>query len=123
MYSKQKEAEGIRLVGLAEAEAIEKKAEAMKKMGEASYLDMYLKVLPDIVKNAALPLAQTEKIVMYGEGNSAKLVQDVIATSNQVVDGLREATGIDLNSLLAGVMVGRQTPPPPPQGAEPPAAE
>ncbi|MFR8002973.1 MAG: flotillin family protein [Hydrogeniiclostridium sp.] len=123
MYSKQKEAEGIRLVGLAEAEAIEKKAEAMKKMGEASYLDMYLKVLPDIVKNAALPLAQTEKIVMYGDGNSTKLVQDVIATSNQVVDGLKEATGIDLNSLLAGVMVGRQTPPSPPQNAELPAEE
>lgn len=123
MYSKQKEAEGIRLVGLAEAEAIEKRAEAMKKMGEASYLDMYLKVLPDIVKNAALPLAQTEKIVMYGDGNSTKLVQDVIATSNQVVDGLKEATGIDLNSLLAGVMVGRQTPPSPPQNVEPPAGE
>ena len=95
----------------------------MKKMGEASYLDMYLKVLPDIVKNAALPLAQTEKIVMYGDGNSTKLVQDVIATSNQVVDGLKEATGIDLNSLLAGVMVGRQTPPSPPQNAELPAEE
>ncbi len=123
LYSKQKEAEGIRMVGLAEAEAIEKKAEAMRKMGEASYLDMYLKVLPDIVKNAALPLAQTDKIVMYGDGNSAKLVKDVMATSNQVVDGLREATGIDLNSLLAGVMVGRQTPPPPPQSVEPPAEQ
>ena len=123
LYSKQKEAAGIRMVGLAEAEAIEKKAEAMRKMGEASYLDMYLKVLPDIVKNAALPLAQTDKIVMYGDGNSAKLVKDVMATSNQVVDGLREATGIDLNSLLAGVMVGRQTPPPPPQSVEPPAEQ
>lgn len=123
LYSKQKEAEGIRMVGLAEAEAIEKKAEAMRKMGEASYLDMYLKVLPDIVKNAALPLAQTDKIVMYGDGNSAKLVKDVMATSNQVVDGLREATGIDLNSLLAGVMVGRQTPPPPPQSVEPPVEQ
>lgn len=118
MYSKEKEAEGIRLVGLAEAEAIEKKAEAMKKMGEASYLEMYLKVLPEIVKNAAAPLAQTDKIVMYGDGNSTKLVKDVMATSNQVMDGLKESTGIDLSTLLTGVMVGRstQTPPAPPSG-------
>lgn len=109
IYSKQKEAEGIRLVGLAEAEAIEKKAEAMKKMGEASYLEMYLNVLPEIVKNAALPLSRTEKIVMYGEGNSAKLVKDVMSTSNQIIDGLKESTGIDINSLLTGVMVGKNT--------------
>ncbi len=118
-YSKEKEAEGIRLVGLAEAEAIEKKAEAMKKMGEASYLEMYLKVLPEVVKNAALPLAQTDKIVMYGDGNSAKLVKDVMNSSNQIVDGLKEATGIDITSLLTGVMVGRNTAAP--TGAEPPA--
>lgn len=110
IYSKQKEADGIRLVGLAEAEAIQKKAEAMKMMGEASYLEMYLKVLPEMVKNAALPLAQTDKIVMYGDGNAAKLVKDVMTVSNQVTDGLKEATGIDLSSLLTGVMVGRNTP-------------
>ncbi len=109
LYAKEKEAEGIRMVGLAEAEAIEKKAEAMKKMGEASYLDMYLKVLPEVVKNAALPLAQTDKIVMYGDGNSSKLVRDVMTTSSQIVDGLKESTGIDITSLLTGVMVGRNT--------------
>ena len=123
VYSRQKEAEGIRLVGLAEAEAIEKKAEAMRKMGEASYLDMYLKVLPEIVKNAAQPLAQTDKIVMYGDGNSTRLIRDVMAASNQVVDGLKESIGIDLSSLLTGVMVGRGTAPAgaavPPVGAEP----
>lgn len=106
-YSKMKEAEGIRAVGLAEAEAIEKKAEAQKKMGEASVLDMYLTALPEVVKNAAAPLAQTDKIVMYGEGNSAKLVKDVMTSANQITESLEESVGIDLKSMLAGFVGGK----------------
>ena len=106
-YAMEQEAEGIRAKGLAEAEAIEKKAEAQKKMGEASILEMYLSALPEVVKNAASPLAQTEKIVMYGEGNSTKLMRDVISSANQVVDGMKESTGIDLQALIAGFAGGK----------------
>lgn len=106
-YAMEQEAEGIRAKGLAEAEAIEKKAEAQRKMGEASVLEMYLSALPEVVKNAAAPLAQTDKIVMYGEGNSAKMVKDVMASSSQVVEALKESTGIDLPGLLAGFAGGK----------------
>ncbi len=106
-FAMEQEAEGIRAKGLAEAEAIEKKAEAQKKMGEASVLEMYLTALPEVVKNAASPLAQTDKIVMYGEGNSAKLVRDVMNSSNQIMEGMKESTGIDLSSLLAGFVGGK----------------
>ena len=83
-FSMEQEAEGIRAKGLAEAQAIEKKAEAQKKMGEASVLEMYLTALPEVVKNAAAPLAQTDKIVMYGDGNSTKLVKDVMNSTSQM---------------------------------------
>ena len=106
-YAMEQEAEGIRAKGLAEAEAIEKKAEAQKKMGEASVLEMYLAALPEVVKNAAAPLAQTDKIVMYGDGNSSKLVRDVMNSSSQIMEGMRESTGIDLASLLAGFVGGK----------------
>ena len=106
-FSMEQEAEGIRAKGLAEAEAIEKKAEAQKKMGEASVLEMYLTALPEVVKNAASPLAQTEKIVMYGDGNSTKLVRDVMASASQIVDGMKESTGIDLSAVIAGFAGGR----------------
>lgn len=106
-FSMEQEAEGIRAKGIAEAEAIEKKAEAQKKMGEASILEMYLSALPEVVKNAASPLAQTDKIVMYGDGNSAKLVRDVMTSASQVVDGVKESTGIDLQSLLTGFAGGK----------------
>ena len=106
-YAMEQEAEGIRAKGLAEAEAIEKKAEAQKKMGEASILEMYLAALPEVVKNAAAPLAQTDKIVMYGDGNSSKLVRDVMNSSNQIMEGMKESTGIDLGALISGFVGGR----------------
>ena len=106
-YAMEQEAEGIRAKGLAEAEAIEKKAEAQKKMGEASVIEMYLAALPEVVKNAAAPLAQTDKIVMYGDGNSTKLVGDVMSSTSQIMEGMRESTGIDLAALLAGFVGGR----------------
>ncbi len=106
-FAMEQEAEGIRAKGLAEAEAIEKKAEAQRKMGEASVLEMYLSALPEIVKNAAEPLSKTDKIVMYGDGNSTKIVKDVMTSASQIMDGVKESTGIDVSSLLAGVVGGK----------------
>ncbi len=117
-YKMEQEAEGIRTKGLAEAEAIraksvaeadgiEKKAEAMAKMGEAAVLEMYFKALPEVVRNAAAPLEKVEKITMYGDGNSAKLTRDIINTVNQVTDGLKESTGVDLSAVLSGFLAGK----------------
>ena len=106
-YAMEQEAEGIRAKGIAEAEAIEKKAEAQKKMGEASVLEMYLSALPEVVRNAAEPLSKTDKIVMYGEGNSTKVVRDVMASANQIMEGMKESTGIDISSLIAGFAGGK----------------
>ena len=106
-YMMEQEAAGIRAKGLAEAEAIEKKAEAQKKMGEASVLEMYLTALPEVVKNAATPLAKTDKIVMYGDGNSTKLVRDVMNSADQIMQGMKESTGIDLGTMLAGFVGGK----------------
>ena len=100
-YYMEQEAEGIRAKGVAEAEAIERKAEAQKRMGEASVLEMYLTALPEVVKNAAFPLSQTEKIVMYGDGNSSKLVRDVMLSASQVLEGIKESTGLDIKDLIS----------------------
>lgn len=111
-YAMEQEAEGIRSKGLAEAEAIkakalaeaegiQKKAEAMKQMGEAAVLEMYFKAMPEIARNIAEPLAKVDKITMYGDGNNTKLMKDIMGTLNQVSDGLKESTGIDLSTVLA----------------------
>lgn len=94
------EAEAIRAKAVAEAEGIEKKAEAMKLYGEAAVLEMYFKALPEVVKNAAIPLSNVDKITMYGDGNTTRLTRDVMTTVTQVTDGLKESTGIDLTGVL-----------------------
>lgn len=122
-YMMEQEAAGIRAKGLAEAEAIEKKAEAQKKMGEASVLEMYLTALPEVVKNAAAPLSQTDRIVMYGDGNATKVVKDVMSSTSQIMEGMKESTGIDLGALLAGIVGGRiGATPPAPTGEDQPEA-
>ena len=103
----QAEAEVIQQKALAEAEGIDKKAEAMKKMGEAAILEMYFNALPDIVKNAAEPLSKVDKITMYGDSQSSKLTGDIINTMTKVTDGVREATGVDLASVIAGFLGGK----------------
>ena len=95
-FAREQEAEGIRATGLAEAEAIrakataeaegiDKKAEAMKKYGEAAIIEMIMQALPEIAKNVAEPLSKVDKITMYGEGNSAKMLQDIINSTTQVL--------------------------------------
>ena len=105
------EAEAQKFAKMQEAEGINAKAEAMKKYGEAAVLEMYFKALPEVVKNAATPLAQVDKITMYGEGNSSKLVGDIIGSTTKITDGLTEATGVDIRSLLAGFLGGKMAAP------------
>lgn len=117
-YAKEQEAAGIAAVGraeaeaiqakaLAEAEGIDRKAEAMKKYGEAAMIEMVMKALPEIAKNVAEPLSKVDKITMYGEGNSAKLLTDIINGTTQITEGLTQGMGIDVKSLLAGMVGGK----------------
>ena len=109
-FAAEQEAAGILAKGRAEAEAIEKKAEAMKLMGEASVLELILNsnVLPEIVKAYSEPLAaaygRIENITMYGEGNTAQLAKEITNNGSQLIDSLDKTLGLDVKSLLAGVL-------------------
>lgn len=118
MIERQREAEGIRAVGeaeaeairlkaLAEAEGIDKKAEAMKKYGEAAVIEMIMGALPEIAKNVAEPLSKVDKITMYGDGNSAKLLSDIVNGTTQVTEGISAGMGIDIKSLIMGALGGK----------------
>ena len=114
-YAKEQEAAGIAAVGkaeaeaiqakaLAEAEGIDRKAEAMKKYGQAAMVEMVMQALPEIAKNVAEPLSKVDKITMYGEGNSAKLLQDIVNGTTQITEGFTEGMGIDVKALLSGLL-------------------
>ena len=103
-YAALAEAEGIAAKGKAEAEAIEKKAEAQKKMSDASIIDMALSALPEMIANAAAPLNNIDKITLYGNGNSTKLIGDVMNSTNQIIEGVKEATGLDISAMIASYL-------------------
>ena len=88
-------------------EGIDKKAEAMKKYGQAAVIEMVMNALPEIAKNVAQPLSKVDKITMYGEGNSAKLLQDIINGTTQVSEGIAQGMGIDIKALLSGMLGGK----------------
>ena len=44
---------------------------------------------------------------MYGDGNSSKLVGDVMKSASQVIEGVKESTGLDLSAVLAGYVGGK----------------
>lgn len=99
----QAEAEAVKAALLAEAEGLDRKAEAMAKMQEAAMTEMVVNVLPEIAKHVAAPLANVDSITMYGEGNSGKMVGDIMQTMEQVTSGM----GIDVRSLLTAAIAGR----------------
>ena len=98
------EAEGIKAKGLAEAEGIYRKADAQRRMGEASVLEMYYAMLPKAIAAAAEPLSNVDKIVLYGEGAQTKLISDVMNTSTQVIEAIKQATGIDPTQVIASYL-------------------
>lgn len=107
------EAAGIEAKGRAEADAIKAKADAMKQYGEAATLQLILDsgVLPEIVNAYSKPIAeamgQIDSITMYGEGNTAKLTEEISKNGTQIFEGLEKATGLDIKSLIAGYLGGK----------------
>ena len=97
------EAETVRLKLNAEAEGLEKKAEAMLKMKDAAVVEMLVKVLPDVAKAVAEPLKNVDSITMYGEGNSGKMVGDIMTSLDKVTNGL----GIDVRDLIKATLTGK----------------
>ena len=113
-YEAEKEAAAIRAKGLAEAESHpakrsgrkqklwNKKAEAMKKYGQAAILEMIVGVLPDIAKSVAEPLSAIDKVTVIG-GNSdgvSDLAGNVPIIMGKVMESVKEATGIDMNEII-----------------------
>ena len=98
------EAGRIRDKGLAEAEAMSKKAESWEKYNEAAILEMYMKVLPEVVKNVAEPLSRVDKIVVVGGGDKSlgttRITGQIAEILAQVPDVVKSLTVADLKQFL-----------------------
>lgn len=118
------EAEGVRAKGLAEAEAIRakaqaeadglmQKAEAMKQFQSAAVMDMqmdalksYFAQLPEIARAIGEGYQGVDKIVMLGN-DSSQLASNIMNTTTQISEGLSQSIGIDLKTLMAGLIGGK----------------
>lgn len=98
LYSAQKDAEGIQ----ARAKA---QAEAYNGMDNPYLLaNRYIDIMPKVAEQVAKPLTAVDSIKMYGSGNAQKLVKETTSIVDQVASGLKDSTGIDLPSLLNGLI-------------------
>lgn len=127
LYSAQKDAEGIQARAKAEAEATRLKGESegvaekahgegvaagIKAQAEAyngmdnPYLlaNRYIDIMPKVAEQVAKPLTAVDSIKMYGSCNAQKLVKETTSIVDQVASGLKDSTGIDLPSLLNGLI-------------------
>ena len=107
------EAEAIQAKALAEAEGILKKAEAMKEYGEAARQQMeldtikvYFEQLPKIAEAVGNGYANIDSIKMFG-GDTSQLAGNIMTTLEQVSDGVGESLGLDMKSLIAGLIGGK----------------
>lgn len=99
----QAEAGRIRDKGSAEAEIMLKKAQAMDKYGDAAVLEMYMKVLPEVVRGVAEPLGKVDKIVVVGGDKSlgtTRITGQVAEVLAQMPDVFKSLTGADLKKFL-----------------------
>ena len=112
-YAKMQEAEGIKAVGeaeaaaalakyQAEAEGMERKAEAFKQYGNAAITDMIVKILPDIAKNVAEPMKSIDNVNIYGSSGDGvtSMSGNVPTVIKQVFDTVSSATGVDMREVM-----------------------
>ena len=83
----------------AEAEAIDKKAEAMQKMNDAAKLNMALEILPEVVASVSSNLQAVDSINIYGGEGSSKILGMSQESLKQGLDVLG-TMGIDVPDLL-----------------------
>ena len=107
------EAAAIRAKAEAEAKGLHEKAEAMKQYGEAAKMDMQMQVarafveqLPAIAAAVGEGYQGVDKIVMLG-GDSTQLASNIMQTTTQISEGMAQSLGIDLKSLMAGILGGK----------------
>lgn len=102
------DAYAIQQKGIAEAEALEKKAEAYEKFGQAAIMDMVVKILPDMAKNVAEPIAAIDSVNIY-DGGIDKVSGNVPAVIKQTFDTVKSVTGVDMSEVLKSQTITAKT--------------
>merc|ERR1719373_740560 len=95
------EARAVEAVGRAEAESMRMKASAYKQYGDAAVMSLVLEALPSIAAEVAAPLARTDEIVLIGgSNNTTNEINKLVGTLPPAVQAL---TGVDITGALGKI--------------------
>lgn len=84
--------------------AMEKKADAMKKYGQAAMMEMIVEKLPEMAQAIAQPLSTIDKVTIIDSGDGSSGVASmggyVPSILAKTIESVKEATGLDLTEIM-----------------------
>lgn len=97
------EAAAILARGDAEATAMEKRATAYEQYGQAAILDLLANMLPQLVKEAAAPLAAVDKMTVISTDGASQITKNAAANVTQGLELASDLLGVDLAAMFQGL--------------------
>lgn len=94
------EAAATRARGAAEAQALDEKAKAFAQFSDAAVLDLLVRVLPDVVREASAPLGNVDKLTIISTDGASDLTRTVARNVEQGMQIGSDLTGVDVSALL-----------------------
>merc|ERR1719499_2202631 len=91
------DARAVEAVGRAEAESMRMKASAYKQYGDAAVMSLVLEALPQIAAEVSAPLAKTDEIVLIG--GSDRTTQEINKLVGTLPPAIQALTGVDLSGV------------------------
>merc|ERR1711963_730930 len=95
------EAKAVEAVGRAEAESMRMKASAYKQYGDAAVMSLVLEALPAIAAEVAAPLAKTDEIVLIGGNNNT--TNEINKLVGPLPPAIQALTGVDITGALGKI--------------------
>ncbi len=97
------EAEGSAILarGTAEAEALDKKGRAFQDYGDAAILDLLVRVLPELVREASAPMGNIDALTVISTDGASALTKNVASNVTQGLALATDLTGLDVRSMLS----------------------
>merc|ERR1712179_124766 len=95
------EAKAVEAVGRAEAESMRMKASAYKQYGDAAIMSLVLEALPQIAAEVAAPLAKTDEIVLIG--GSDRTTDEINKLVGSIPPAIQALSGVDITGALGKI--------------------
>ncbi|WP_314711921.1 SPFH domain-containing protein [Propionibacterium acidifaciens] len=95
------QAASILATGQAEAEAMNKKADAYARYNDAAVVEMLVNALPQVAEKIAAPMSGIDKYTVISADGAGSGPKQVTGTVVETLEMVKNATGIDLQELVA----------------------